>query len=389
MKRALLASLAAGLLFSLLANTQPVAAMQATPDEPHNGDVLCAPDAYLAEPGDCLPLGPSTVITDMALKGFTYPPKPLPASRADPSLNNLDVKYAKINLEDYEPAPIFGSLDDAIAGRPGRFLTGGDGLRYVSYQQRTDVEGNSYVMLPGGEWMRASPSEPSSGFQGLVFSATPHQAFGWIIEATTAQSAPSINATPSARQVGKEEVVYIFDVRETEGDTWYMIGMNEWVSRHFIRQFTVNTTPPQGVENNRWIEVNLYEQTIGVYENGELVFATLVATGVDPYFTRPGLFQITEKKATETMQGAFAAGKTDFYYLADVPWTMYFDQARALHGAYWRAWFGIPQSHGCVNLSIGDSHWLFNWANVGDWVYVWDPSGLTPTDPSLYTEGGA
>jgi hypothetical protein len=30
MKRALLASLAAGLLFSLLANTQPVAAMQAT-----------------------------------------------------------------------------------------------------------------------------------------------------------------------------------------------------------------------------------------------------------------------------------------------------------------------------------------------------------------------
>lgn len=78
---------------------------------------------------------------------------------------------------------------------------------------------------------------------------------------------------------------------------------------------------------------------------------------------------------------------SDFYYLDNVPWTMYFDQARALHGAYWRTRFGYPQSHGCVNLSLGDAHWLFNWATVGDWVYVHDPSGKTPTDPSLYGAG--
>ena len=41
----------------------------------------------------------------------------------------------------------------------------------------------------------------------------------------------------------------------------------------------------------------------------------------------------------------------DFYYLEDVPWTMYFDEARALHGAYWHNGFGYPHSHGCVNLS--------------------------------------
>ena len=35
----------------------------------------------------------------------------------------------------------------------------------------------------------------------------------------------------------------------------------------------------------------------------------------------------------------------------------------------------IRMSHGCVNLSIGDSHWLYDWANVGDSVYVYDPSG--------------
>ncbi len=89
------------------------------------------------------------------------------------------------------------------------------------------------------------------------------------------------------------------------------------------------------------------------------------------------------------MTGAFDADKLDYYYLEDVPWTMYFDQARALHGAYWRAWYGFPGTHGCVNLSIGDSAWLFQWANEGDPVYVWDPSGKTPTDPKLYTAGGA
>jgi hypothetical protein len=39
--------------------------------------------------------------------------------------------------------------------------------------------------------------------------------------------------------------------------------------------------------------------------------------------------------------------------------------------------------------SAGDSHWIFNWAKEGDWVYVHDPSGATPTDPAKYGQGGA
>jgi len=128
-------------------------------------------------------------------------------------------------------------------------------------------------------------------------------------------------------------------------------------------------------------DVNLTEQTLAVYDNRELVFATVIASGLEPFWTKPGTFQIFQKKETETMRNN---DPSDFYYLDNVPWTMYFDGARAIHGAYWRTRFGYPQSHGCVNLSAGDSHWLFNWATEGDWVHVHDPSGLTPTDPNLY-----
>jgi lipoprotein-anchoring transpeptidase ErfK/SrfK len=89
------------------------------------------------------------------------------------------------------------------------------------------------------------------------------------------------------------------------------------------------------------------------------------------------------------MSGSFEVDRSDYYYLDDVPWAVYYDEARAIHGTYWHTYFGYPQSHGCVNLTIGDAKVVYDWVNVGDWVYVWDPSGATPTDPEFYTTGGA
>ena len=51
----------------------------------------------------------------------------------------------------------------------------------------------------------------------------------------------------------------------------------------------------------------------------------------------------------------------DFYYIEEVPWTMFFDDGRALHGAYWHDSLGYRRSHGCVNMSITDAQWLYNW----------------------------
>jgi lipoprotein-anchoring transpeptidase ErfK/SrfK len=43
----------------------------------------------------------------------------------------------------------------------------------------------------------------------------------------------------------------------------------------------------------------------------------------------------------------------------------------ALHGTYWHNQFGKANlSHGCVNLTLTDAAWLYDWTSVGTDVIV-------------------
>jgi len=375
MKRLLFALMS----FSLLASTNPIqnASAQETAqfDEPVSGAVVCEPDAYIATPDNCFPLGPSRYLSEMAKMGMTIPEQPLPASKPDSSLSQLPYQYFKLE-NDYVP------IYSAAGGRGAGVNQFPPGFVYVSYIDRADVNGIYYLMENGG-WIPGKGSRIGEipTFQGLEFSSTPRNSFGWPFEQIPIKSGPGYNTPDTNIWLNPYEVVQIYDTQSVDGSDWNLIGPNQWVEARKVAQVIINTTPPEGVTNNRWIDVNLAEQTLAVYDNRELVFATVIASGLEPFWTKPGTFQIFEKKETETMRNN---DPSDFYYLDNVPWTMYFDGARALHGAYWRTRFGYPQSHGCINLSAGDAHWLFNWAAEGDWVHVYDPSGLTPTDPSLY-----
>ncbi|MBI9051483.1 MAG: L,D-transpeptidase [Anaerolineaceae bacterium] len=353
-----------------------------------DGDVLCIPGNQSLLSDDCLVLGPSAVLNTLAEKHMFFPLAPLPAITPDETLNKVPFLYAKLNLEFGQMAGVYGSVDDAVSGSNKlRDIAAGQ-LIYLSYVQQADVNGNHYLQLLSGEWVRASPSTYRD-FQGLEFSDTPDHDFGWVINESKPHSGPGYNFPELDITYYRENVIQIYDIQMGNGVEWYLIGFNQWLDRPNVRQVVVSTETPDGIQSDRWIEVNLYEQTLTIYENHELRFAALIATGDAPYYTQPGVFQIYEKKPTENMSGAFEADRSDYYYLEDVPWTMYFDKSRALHGAYWRTMFGYTQSHGCVNLSVGDSRWIYDWAAVGDWVYVHDPSGKTPTDPAVYSQGGA
>jgi len=391
MKRAYLQVMTAWLILVSSMPGDQAAWAQTLPAGPR---ALCLPGIYLNDPVDCLPAGPSDYRTQLAEEGIILPLAPLPAVVPSPGLIDLPYRYGEVRTPN---APVYGSVEDAQrANRKAAIRRIDSSFSYISYTDEAVIDGKRFYMVEYGSWMTAADVSrvgSASRFQGLEFKATPLNAFGWILAPVESKRTPGSEiADFTGRTLNRYEVVQIYATQKVGELEWYQIGPEEWIPekaewQRSIGRVIPNTRPPVGVTGDRWIEVNLFEQTLAVYDHYQLVFATLVASGIEPFWTRPGLFQIAEKLETTPMRGAFEPDQSDAYYLEDVPWTMYFDQARALHGAYWHNGFGFPRSHGCVNLSVGDAHWIFDWANAGEWVYVWDPSGKTPTDPALYTAG--
>lgn len=395
--------LSSGLLLSLVqpvaaqtpggdATTTPADTAAATPavttssNAPANQS-LCLPYLDSTENSDCLNAGPSAALTQLANSGITFPAAPLTVVTPPYDLNNIPYSYAKV-VDD--AVPMYASVEDAVAGNVKEMMPLGK-FKYVSLMQKeTGSDGITYYQIANQDWISSAVISRVSAtyFQGDLIKSTPSVTFAWVVQSQVpSYTAPGYNSPKTGKLYNRQDVVRCYSSEELDNMEWVRIGPNEWIEHRFIGRVIDNPTPPDGVTNGRWIEVNLYEQVLTVYDNNQMVFATLISSGGKPFYTKPGTFQIYRKVDFEYMTGAFEADRSDYYYIEQVPYIMYFDEARALHGAYWNNYLGNPGSHGCVNLSVADAHWLYDWANEGDTVYVWDPSGQTPTDPSLYGSG--
>jgi len=388
MKRLPLLILVSVLALSTFPSSPAIAQDRPAPGaETDSGSVVCAPVAYFSQPDNCLALGPAAALSNAAMLGIGDPSQGIPGYAPDPALDYVPFNYFKVQASGTE---LYPTLESAMS-RSGAVRQVPPGFVYFSYTDRVETDKGVYYTLDGGLWMPGDGSRVSTPvFQGLILSATPRNAFGWVLQEANSYQYPNyLSSNSVVHSLSRYNFVQIYSAENVEGSEWYLIGPNEWVEGRLVAGVFPTTRPPDGVTNGRWIDINLGEQTMAVYDHNQMVYATLISSGLEPFWTRPGLFQIYKKLDADYMTGAFEADKSDYYYLQDVPWIMYFDKARALHGSYWHTLFGYPHSHGCVNLSIGDAHWLFDWANEGDWVWVHDPTGLTPTDPAKYGEGGA
>ena len=115
------------------------------------------------------------------------------------------------------------------------------------------------------------------------------------------------------------------------------------------------------------IEVDLTNQRLYAYEGDRQVFNFLVSTGKWNR-TPTGDFHIWIKLRYTKMSGGSKALGT-YYYLPNVPYTMYFYNAQypmrlgyGIHGTYWHNNFGHPMSHGCINMKTEEVEQLFYWA---------------------------
>jgi len=127
--------------------------------------------------------------------------------------------------------------------------------------------------------------------------------------------------------------------------------------------WTYSTVPEELADEGLWIDVDLSEQRVTAYEGSNAVKEFIVSTGTSAHPTVTGQFRIYVKLKSTAMAGPG-------YYLPGVPFTMYFYKGYSLHGTYWHNNFGVPMSHGCVNMFTPDAEWLFNWASVGTLVNV-------------------
>ena len=222
---------------------------------------------------------------------------------------------------------------------------------------------NGWIQREGGEWLRAEDAKPvnPSRFTGMLLPAGWRHPFAVILDKTGIYASLRPGETASAESgfiTRRYQLVNIFArTEDDDGQVWYLVGPRQWIRQELVAMFA--PAPRPEAVSGRWVAVDLFEQTLIAYEDDKPVFATVVSSGMKDWQTDEGIFSVWARLASDPMSGA--TGSEDAYALQSVPWVMYFNRGQSLHGTYWHDSFGYRRSKGCVNLTISDARWLYDW----------------------------
>jgi lipoprotein-anchoring transpeptidase ErfK/SrfK len=287
----------------------------------------------------------------------------------------------------------FASLARALDDSPDQELEKGFAVAAIEEQK---AHGESWIKTKKGRWFAHKELVPARPFlfHGELVEGGKLD-FAWVVvekagvfsTEKAGSDPPSLRSSPVGARtrfekviVGEEKngVVPILDGAKVTG---YMRARE--LGRPRL------AAPPEeassGGTGERWIDVDLAQQTLVAYEGARPLFATLVSSGRGPKGTEtatpPGMHRIWVKIFTTKMDNLDKDDVEHHYAIEDVPWVMFFDKAVALHGAFWHRDFGHIHSHGCVNLAPIDARWLF--AFTGPHL----PQGWTAVYPTKIEPG--
>jgi lipoprotein-anchoring transpeptidase ErfK/SrfK len=134
------------------------------------------------------------------------------------------------------------------------------------------------------------------------------------------------------------------------------------------------------------IMVSITEQKLYAYEDGNVVYSTLVMTGRKSLPTPPGTFSILAKLSPTMFISPWPYGSPNWYPPTYINYAMEFKPGGFfLHDATWHSVFGPgtndwhydPQfgwqdgSHGCVAMPLSAAAWLYNWTSIGTVVNIY------------------
>jgi hypothetical protein len=263
-------------------------------------------------------------------------------------------------------AQIYDTINDAVNATE-KFHLAPEPPAYLSYDQTQSVNGKTFVHLTDGGWMPEATLEPVplTAFSGLIISKPPTQSFGWVIRDTTGWTDASAKSSSGLAHKRYEVVSVISQL-----DGFALLASNDWVPLGDLALIDLDKLAIDSSSSCRRVDVDLTSQTLVVIENCQLVFATLISSAKAPAKTPEGTFTIFYKEERLPLFANERVASSESFYLADVPWLMFFHENWAIHGAYWHDHFGEPWSHGCINVSPYDALWLYKWSKLGDMIVI-------------------
>jgi hypothetical protein len=137
-----------------------------------------------------------------------------------------------------------------------------------------------------------------------------------------------------------------------------------------LKLITLITAPLTENQPNQFVKVDVSDQTLYAYENTALVKAHLVSTGTTYFPTPYDTTTVSRKLLWHDYSWNYGANDPRNYSLPNVQYNVQFRPHMYLHSAYWHNNFGHRMSHGCVNESLADAGWIYNWINVNATVTV-------------------
>jgi lipoprotein-anchoring transpeptidase ErfK/SrfK len=249
----------------------------------------------------------------------------------------------------------------------------GDGLNFVSIYERRD----GFAKMRDGSWLRLDDLEKTfaSAFAGVTLRQPLAYPMAWLVQTAIPAEYPGGPSLAGRPAIKRYTLVHIYHtVRKGQWD-WFLIGPGQWIEQRKVSKVDPQLSPPTPPTTGNWVAVDLYEQVMVAYQDQTPVAASLVSTGLPPLNTQLGTFKVYQRLERTPLRGSM--GEADGYSLPNVPYAMFFDGEIGFHGVYWHDGFGFMRSHGCVNLSISDARWLFEWAGQADLtVIVWSSKGL-------------
>ncbi len=196
---------------------------------------------------------------------------------------------------------------------------------------------------------------------------------------TEARVAPNAQAAKKYRFYGSTMFHVIEAATDDEGVGWYkvaddyppkVVGNHQWVLARDVRRFPrAEMAPIHPFVGNKRVEVDLTEQSLTCFEGENVVFRTLVASGLGGELATPtGQHAVLLKQASRHMSNVpyegMAPAPGDIFDLPGVPWNIFFDLVgTAIHGSYWHNDFGVRRSHGCLNVSCEAARWIYRWVH--------------------------